>query len=532
MQHLNYFTLRALAIWLHNRLAGGRWVTAFSQQAQELVILAKGATGSENYKALFLRVSCDPKLPYCAPSSDYKRARNNTVNLFAEIEDTTLISVRIAPHDRVIIFELENDFTVYLKLHGNRSNVLLAHNKKIIRIFRTQLVTDFQFHLPQVQQPFPQNYEAWQLQTHNAPLTQNQLKNHLPLWDKIIIHHVLNLKAQQVPEEEIYNSTWQLLLTPTFYVTETPPALLLLKPVAFVLATQDVSVALEKYLRLALGNVLWEVAKQEFLQNLQTEIDNVVSKADASRNALQQALQTRNQEEIGHLILAHLHAFTPGLKSVTIPDFYLGGDLTLSYDGQMPAQQLAAQYYERHKQLQEQKLLLQQRIALSQKKIEQLKSALKKATEITDATNWNAFKRKAKQALSKPSKETVPFRVFQFQNYTIWVGRTAANNDLLTVQYAKKDDLWLHARDVSGSHVVVRKKPGQKTDYPIPVIEYAAGLAAWFSKQRNNTLATVTYSLRKYVRKNKKMAVGEVIVDREKTLLVPPVKPPGDYTEN
>ncbi|MGB3465496.1 MAG: NFACT RNA binding domain-containing protein, partial [Cyclobacteriaceae bacterium] len=102
----------------------------------------------------------------------------------------------------------------------------------------------------------------------------------------------------------------------------------------------------------------------------------------------------------------------------------------------------------------------------------------------------------------------------------IWIGRNAKNNDELTQKHTHKNDLWLHAKDVSGSHVVI--KQNGKEDFPADIIEKAARLAAWYSKRKNDSVCPVLYTPRKYVRKPKGMLPGQVIVDREQVVLVEP----------
>ena len=115
------------------------------------------------------------------------------------------------------------------------------------------------------------------------------------------------------------------------------------------------------------------------------------------------------------------------------------------------------------------------------------------------------------------AKEELPFKEYMYKGIRIWVGRNAKNNDLLTTKYAQKDDWWLHARDTSGSHVVI-KSPNPSAE----VLEYAASLAAGYSKSNSESLVAVMYTQKKYVRKTKNLAAGMVIVEKEKTLLVEP----------
>jgi predicted ribosome quality control (RQC) complex YloA/Tae2 family protein len=112
------------------------------------------------------------------------------------------------------------------------------------------------------------------------------------------------------------------------------------------------------------------------------------------------------------------------------------------------------------------------------------------------------------------------FRRFQVEGFEILVGRNAANNDLLTQRHAYKEDLWLHARDVAGSHVVIKYQAGKK--FPVSVIERAAQLAAYFSKRKNESLCPVIYTPKKFVRKLKGAAQGSVKIEREQVLMVQP----------
>jgi len=117
--------------------------------------------------------------------------------------------------------------------------------------------------------------------------------------------------------------------------------------------------------------------------------------------------------------------------------------------------------------------------------------------------------------------ENLPFHEFEFKGYKILVGRNAEANDKLTLKYSYKDDLWLHAKDVAGSHVLIKYQSGK--NFPKDVIEYAAGLAAYNSKRKNESLCPVAFTQKKYVRKRKGDPAGMVVIEREEVILVAPV---------
>lgn len=106
------------------------------------------------------------------------------------------------------------------------------------------------------------------------------------------------------------------------------------------------------------------------------------------------------------------------------------------------------------------------------------------------------------------------------------VGRSNRENDLLTHKLAKPRDLWFHARGVAGSHVILQRG-GRKDNPSEPVLEAAAGIAAYYSKGRTSGLVPVIYTERRYVRKPRKAPPGLAVCLREKVLMVEPKLPAG-----
>ncbi len=129
------------------------------------------------------------------------------------------------------------------------------------------------------------------------------------------------------------------------------------------------------------------------------------------------------------------------------------------------------------------------------------------------------LKKKSQRLKHKPISKAI-FKRFECEGFEILVGRNAKNNDILTQQFAYKEDLWLHARDVSGSHVIIKYQAGR--NFPNSVIEKAASLAAFYSKRKTESLAPVIVTKKKYVRKTKGLQDGQVIVEKEEVVIVTP----------
>lgn len=110
-----------------------------------------------------------------------------------------------------------------------------------------------------------------------------------------------------------------------------------------------------------------------------------------------------------------------------------------------------------------------------------------------------------------------PYREFiASDGAQILVGRSAADNDRLTLRVARPHDLWLHARGVTGAHVVVPLAKG-KSCAPEALVD-AATLAAHFSDLRGEAVVDVLYTPRRFVHKRKGSAIGSVSLGREKVI--------------
>jgi predicted ribosome quality control (RQC) complex YloA/Tae2 family protein len=104
----------------------------------------------------------------------------------------------------------------------------------------------------------------------------------------------------------------------------------------------------------------------------------------------------------------------------------------------------------------------------------------------------------------------------------VYVGKSDAENDVLTHEFASASDLWFHAQGTPGSHVVLK---GAHRSTPHSVIEAAASIAAYFSKARNSSTVPVIYAEKRHVRRPRKSKAGTALCSRGKTIFVKPALP-------
>jgi len=116
-----------------------------------------------------------------------------------------------------------------------------------------------------------------------------------------------------------------------------------------------------------------------------------------------------------------------------------------------------------------------------------------------------------------------PYKAVKIGEYEIWIGKSAKSNDEI-LALSHKEDIWMHARGTTGSHVLIRT--GGDSGWPDDqLVRKAASFAAAYSRQAGSSMVPVMIAKRKHVRKPKGAAPGQVTVTREKVEMVTPAKP-------
>jgi predicted ribosome quality control (RQC) complex YloA/Tae2 family protein len=256
--------------------------------------------------------------------------------------------------------------------------------------------------------------------------------------------------------------------------------------------------------------------KNNFIHQKKADLKQLNQLILKSNSALKQILEAIPFDEIGNIIMANLQTILPKETEVELVDFYRNTPIKIKLKKELNAAQNAEYYYRKSKNQKESIQQIKNRIQDAEIRIGDMKEQLQK---IESAIAYNELKPFSKLK-SLENKKSELFKEFEFEGFKILVGKSAANNDLLTMKHAHKNDLWLHAKGVSGSHVVIKHISGKP--FSKLLIEYAASIAAQFSKSKGSAYVPVIYVERKFVRKPKGVEPGAVVVEKENTVLVKP----------
>ncbi|WP_428668467.1 NFACT RNA binding domain-containing protein [Runella sp.] len=543
--HQNYHFLRHLTEALRPLVKGLKFMECFSQEKDELVIALAHARGKNNYyRPFYIRATLRPDFACLNFPEDFNRARQNSADLFENLYDLEVVDVRQFENERAFGLVLENNFTLIFKLFGNRSNAVLFQNDEVIDLFHNRLVSDNNLRLSELDRELDQTWEAYQAANcdHRKvfPTFGKEVNAYLEeqfvgagprgvlfasAQASVVTGAVARPAPTAHPEQrwQIIQDTLTLLSRPAFTISlwNHQPTLTLVPLGEVMREHTSAIVAINDFY--TTYNRVGVIAKEkgEALKILQKRIHRTEQYLEDSFQKLVGKDGEVKNEEIGHILMANLHQIPERSERVTLFDFYRNQDIDIKLKSDLTPQRNAETYYRKSKNERIEIEKLQENIALREGELEELKNHVSTIEEFESLKLLRKYL-KTNNLLSETPilSPTQLFKHTEFEGYVILIGKNAKNNDLLTKKYAYKEDLWLHARDVAGSHVVVKYKAGKK--FPNSVIERAAQIAAWYSKRRNETLCPVIMTPKKFVRKPKGLPEGEVILDKEEVVMVEP----------
>jgi predicted ribosome quality control (RQC) complex YloA/Tae2 family protein len=288
--------------------------------------------------------------------------------------------------------------------------------------------------------------------------------------------------------------------------------------------------------RAQLADEALQARKVDLEQRLTKAARTLRRRLEAVRGDLARVAQVPALRRDAGFLLSHLHAIQPRQLELVVVDESVEppASVTIAIDPALGPRRQAEAWFTRARKLERgvelaakrERATLQAVTAIEALRAQlgpitdepALEQAIAAAAQLgVDVPLATASKSGAKPGAKPKPAERLPYREFSGTGERrILVGRSAADNDRLTLDHARPHDLWLHARDDAGSHVVLPMQKGEAC--PAELLCDAATLAAHFSQARGERVVEVIHVARRYVRKLRKAPVGQVNVEREKVL--------------
>ncbi|MDI1444361.1 NFACT RNA binding domain-containing protein [Polyangium sp. 6x1] len=278
-----------------------------------------------------------------------------------------------------------------------------------------------------------------------------------------------------------------------------------------------------------------DLLRTGLLRAAKAQLKALERRAEAVRQDLARLQDAPRLQKIGRLLVAQGNKIPKGATKATLDDWEEGGTIEVTLAPDKPAKIQAETFFQKARRLQRGAAVMEKRLAETERAWETvfpLVDAI--AAAPADSAALDALAEQAKRAgvsasevdaasrgkaLRQQDRERRPYHAFRDAlGRTILVGRGGKDNDELITRHARPHDLWLHAKNIHGAHVIVPLDKGQSC--PAELLVDAATLAAHFSDARGENACEVSYVERRHVRKPRKSAPGAVTFDREKILAV------------
>lgn len=515
--HNNYYLLRQLVEELRPYVVGGVISECFSQNKEELVLRIEQGSQSQ-----YIKANLQPAFSCLSFPEAFHRAKKNSVDLFTDCIGLKIEDIRQFSDERSFALQLSEGYHLVFKMHGNRSNCILFKSDVVHTLFRNNLEADENLQLSSLDKHIDWSEEAFLAAQHD-------LKKQYFTFGKIV--------WKVLTEEGFFSLSpthqWARLLelktqleNPVFFILQfhNTLALSLLKT-GNILHTEDSPrKALTRFCHEFLQTEAYYREKGHWEQQLTQYIEQATHYLSKTKSKLNEIEHDQHYKVWADLLMANLHLIKPGTEKITLPDFYNSNQsVEIKLKRDLNPQKNAETYYRKSKNQQIEIDRLVKNLEEKKKEKEKAEQQLSQLQQVSTLKELRALMLQQPLPEKKEINTPLPYHEFFFNSYTIWVGRNAQANDILTLKHTYKEDLWLHAKDVAGSHVILKYQAGKT--FPKEVVEHAAQLAAYNSKRKTESLVPVAYTRKKFVRKRKGDPAGMVVVEREEVLLVEPMLP-------
>lgn len=266
---------------------------------------------------------------------------------------------------------------------------------------------------------------------------------------------------------------------------------------------------------------------------VQTILERDIHKYDLQLRQIRDTEKKDKYRVYGELLNAYGYGVPEGAKSCLLDNYYTGEKLTVPLDPRLTPQQNAKKYFDRYTKLKRTYEALSRLTVEVKAEIDHLES-IRTSLDLSTGEGDLAMIRKEmedagfirRHADSKKGRsrtpQSRPLHYISSDGFDLYVGKNNLQNDELTFKMAAPSDIWFHANDMPGSHVILKARGLAMNDIPDRVFEEAASLAAWYSSGRAQSKVEIDYLERRDVKKPGGARPGFVVYYTNYSILANP----------
>ena len=575
---LDGLVIHSLAHELSTKLVGGKIDRIHQPENDEMVLYVRN--NKENFKLVLSSSASNPRV-YIA--NDYKKEnpikapmfcmlfrkyiQNGIITEISQIDFERIIKISVESFD-----ELKEKTTkdIYVEIMGRHSNIILTQNNKIIDSIKRippsisrvrQLLPNMTYELPPAQDKINPikgvSIKSFinTLREFDGPIFKGIYTKFLGISPSVAkeICHRSNLNPNDKGEDKdrdelsILYRVFSDLFTkiknnnfdPCIVIDENVDKVIdfscinltFLEGNKFI-KNESISQIIEDYYKTKDFKDRVHQRTSDLRKSISIKLDRLYHKQKKIEKELKDADNADEFKIKGELLTSYIYMIEKGMESVEVDNFYDENysKITIALKKNLTPSENAQKYFKKYNKLKTAKIELAAQITLCNEEIEYLENIMlgiencENLEELADIKDElirlgyakAPFRYKAKKDIDLTTK---PNQFTSSDGFTVFVGKNNKQNDYLTLRIADPEDLWMHTKNIPGSHVII-KCAGKEV--PDSTLLEGAMLAAYFSKARMSSQVPVDYTMKKHVKKTSGSKPGMVIYKTNSTIYVTP----------
>ena len=289
----------------------------------------------------------------------------------------------------------------------------------------------------------------------------------------------------------------------------------------------DISSMLEDFYTKKAAYTLMQQKSSDIRKHIKNLIERESKKLDLQEKQMADTKKLDNIQLYGELLSAYGHDIKAGSKKVTLKNYYNGEDVTIPLDETKSGIENSQAYFDRYAKLKRTKSALEVQLETTRSSLNYLKETLSFAEMCESAEDLEELKKelrdqgylKKETQKGKKTKPSKPLHFVSEAGYDFYVGKNNYQNEYVTFKIANGGDWWFHAKQMPGSHVIIK---GKNEELPDDQFILAAQLAAFYSSGRDSDKLEIDYIQRKFLKKPAGGPPGYLIYHTNYSMVVKP----------
>ena len=577
---LDGLVVHSLADELHNKLVGGKVDKIHQPENDELVLYVRN--NKESFKLVLSSSASNPRV-YLA--NNYKKENPIKAPMFCMlfrkyIQGGIITNICQVNFERIIKITVESfdelkektAKDIYIEIMGRHSNIILTQHDKIIDSIKRippsvsrvrQLLPNITYELPPAQDKInPIKGVSLKsfintLREFDGPLYKAIFSKFLgistPIAKEICYRANLdsNIKAEEMSRDElaklyrIFSDLFTKIknndYAPCIVVDEKVDKVIDFSCIDLTylndnkfIKNDSISQVIEDYYKTKDFKDRVHQRTSDLRKSISIKLDRLYHKQKKIEKELIEADNADSYKIKGELLTAYIYMIEKGMESIEVDNFYDENyaKVTINLNKNLTPSENAQKYFKKYNKLKTAKKELTSQLIICNDEIEYLENILlgiencENLEELADIKDElirlgyakAPYKYRAKKDIDLTTK---PNQFISSDGFTILVGKNNKQNDYLTLRIADPEDIWMHTKNIPGSHVII-KCAGK--DVPDETLYEAAMLAAYYSKGRMSSQVPVDYTMKKHVKKPSGSKPGMVIYETNSTIYVTPTE--------